>query len=510
MDHHANTTRFCLIAWLAASLLAGCAGANSQPAIGTAPVLPQQTATAGAAQSKGICGNTKLLRGPASAPAGATVVPAGNNTNLSITPNTTYWFAPGVHTFGTSQYGQIIPASGDTFIGAPGAVLDGAHTNLYAFTQHATNVTIEYLTIQNFGPAGSNQNAGVVNHDSGRGWTIQYNTVRDNAGAGVFLGSDNILRDNCLLDNGQYGFSVYAPNGVHDVAIAHNEIAGNDTYHWEQKVSGCGCTGGGKFWDTDRATITGNWVHDNIGPGMWADTDNNDFDFTGNEFDRNDGEGIIIEISYNVSIRQNHFSRNALVYGPHNPGFPTGAIYISESGGDGRVHARYSTIEIADNQFVDNWSGVVLWENADRFCNSPANTSSGYCTLVDPSVANFHTCAAGTIRKQPYYSDCRWKTQNVAVERNTFAFNPATIAHCTVAASCGFQGLFSNWGTYPSWSPYKGDVIERAIAFHQNDRFAANTYTGPWNFMAHDQSVVLDAAQWQGKPYRQDRGSTFE
>ena len=34
--------------------------------------------------------------------------------------------------------------------------------------------------------------------------------------------------------------------------------------------------------------------------------------------------------------------------------------------------------------FIDNWGGVILWENSNRFCNSPDNTSTGYCTLVEP------------------------------------------------------------------------------------------------------------------------------
>ena len=33
--------------------------------------------------------------------------------------------AYGTHTFGSSEFGQIIPQNGDTFIGAPGAILNG-------------------------------------------------------------------------------------------------------------------------------------------------------------------------------------------------------------------------------------------------------------------------------------------------------------------------------------------------------------------------------------------------
>src|ERR1700722_8741960 len=56
-----------------------------------------------------ICGNSGVLQGP-SRPDGAVSVPAGNNSALSLDqPNTTYWFAPGTHTLGSSALNQIIP-----------------------------------------------------------------------------------------------------------------------------------------------------------------------------------------------------------------------------------------------------------------------------------------------------------------------------------------------------------------------------------------------------------------
>ncbi|MGO9341387.1 MAG: hypothetical protein ACLP6E_02530, partial [Acidimicrobiales bacterium] len=127
-----------------------------------------------------ICGNQSVLAGPSGPPAGAVTVPAGNNASVTLNKaNTTYWFAPGTHTLGNGQYNQIIPSDGDTYIGGPGAVIDGQNLNDYAFTQQATDVTIEYLTIENFGQAGGNQNEFVVNHDSGSGWTVKYNTIQD-------------------------------------------------------------------------------------------------------------------------------------------------------------------------------------------------------------------------------------------------------------------------------------------------------------------------------------------
>jgi hypothetical protein len=124
-------------------------------------------------------------------------------------------------------------------------------------------------------------------------------------------------------------------------------------------------------------------------------------------------------------------------------------------------------------------------------------------------VANLSTCVSGTIASQPYYSDCRWHTQNVAVRDNVFSFNPADIgSSCTASNGCGLMGLFSNWGTYPSWSPYQGDVIEVAITSQQNNVWSSNSYTGPWQFMVRDQGNVVSPSTWQAT-WGQDVGSTF-
>jgi len=174
--------------------------------------LPASHVTGG---PKPVCGSSAVLAGPTSPPANATIVPAGDDSDIDLgESDTTYWFAPGVHLLGSGQFTQIIPGNGAAFIGAPGAILNGAHVNDYAFGGSASHVTISYLTIENFGAWGDNEDQGVVNHNSSPYWTIEHTTVRDNAGAGVMVGSGNRLSYDCLSDNQQYGFNVYAPAGA--------------------------------------------------------------------------------------------------------------------------------------------------------------------------------------------------------------------------------------------------------------------------------------------------------
>ena len=359
-------------------------------------------------------------------------------------------------------------------------------------------------------------NEGTVNHDSGENWTMQYNTVTNNGGAGIFVGAGNIASYNCLKDNSQYGFQGYGPNGGEsNIVLDHNEIVGNNTGNWEAKIDGCGCTGGGKFWDVRNVRVTNNYVHDNKSVGLWADTNDNNFLFEGNWIESNDGQAIFWEISYNAAIRNNVIRHNLVAEGParikSGDNFPDAAIYLSESGGDSRVPydlVGSPTIDISNNLIEDNYNGVTLWENADRFCGSPANTSTSYCTLVNPSVAKLSTCNSSNISTAPYYSDCRWKTQNVKVHHNTFKMDRANFVNCSTKM-CGRNAIFSNYGTYPSWSPYKADKISKAIVYDQGNVFSNNTYVGTWNFTALDTGNLVTPSEWTAATYKQDAGSSF-
>jgi hypothetical protein len=97
----------------------------------------------------------------------------------------------------------------------------------------------------------------------------------------------------------------------------------------------------------------------------------------------------------------------------------------------------------------------------------------------------------------------------VKVTYNTFIFRPRRIGRrCDVAHDCGFNGVFSNYGSYPDWSPYMGFRVANAITFHQRNRWHHNRYVGPWRFMAHELGHQVSWRSWRGSRYRQDRGSS--
>ena len=492
-------------------LLSACSSGSSRvstpgPSSGSSRVS-DPSASLGAAAGEARCGNVPI--GPASPPVGAVRVDPSVTGDISAKtqanpPGTVFWLGPGTHRFIKNEFAQVEPKTGDTYIGAPGAVVDGAGVNRYAFTGKAGNVTLRNLTIRGFDAP---VNEGVVNHDSGVGWVIEDSTLIDNHGAAMMAGPDQTVRGNCLKDNGQYGLNGCCGDITH-LQLLNNEFVGNNADDVETKVQNCGCTGGMKLWAVNGADIRGNWIHGNHGPGIWADTNNNDVLIEGNLIEDNDGSAIFYETSYNAVIRDNVIRRNNLVGGrefaDRGDNFPVAAIYLSESGGEPRIKARTDLIDIYRNDFEDNWSGITLWENADRFCNSPANTSTGICTLLVPSVSK---CRRPAINQPPLLGDCRWKTQRVAIHENRFVFDPTSLTGCRPL--CGRMAVISNFGTSPRWSPYQGDLVQRAITLDQQNSWYRNTYVGPWTFTMVDPKGRVTPDQWQSAPYNQDRGSSF-
>ena len=444
-----------------------------------------------------------------SAPKGAVTVPAGDDSSFdSSNPKTTYWFAPGTHT-----NLSIETADGDTYIGAPGAIINGGNDIQYAFQGQYNDtadqdVTIKYLTIKNFYP---NQGGGAVNGSGSNGWTEEDNLMEyNNPGAAMMLGGNNVVRDNCLTKNGEYGFNGYSytdenyehtfTGGALNITLTGNDVSYNNT----QKTSS-GVEGGGKFWQNGNVTVTGNYFHNNIGSaGVWMDTDNAGFLVKDNYFSNNGGEGLMYEISYNADIIDNTFVDNGIVAGPTNPGFPTGAIYISESGGNSTIPSNYAgELNIQDNVFNDNWGGVVLYQNSNRYAGDGQDPG----TLTPPSGVPVYTwintdapnnCPANLTETSPvdYHSLCQWRTQNVTVKNNKFSFNPGDPVYggkCTQAKYCGQNGLFSPFSSTRAYPAY---TVDNLISNSQNNHFTDNSYQGPWSFVYFNQGEVATWSQW--------------
>ena len=503
------------------------------------------------------------------------VLPAGRHSYASfqLRPHTVYYLLPGTHV------GSLMADTGDVFVGGyyhgRTSVLSGNYSpsQTWAIDSNSsdgdiTGVTIEYLTIEKYEPNG---NSAAINPDSNTGWTIRDNLITLNVpGAGVILGSGNVLSHNCMTFNGQYGFQSEDTNswgedsltgGPYGIIVADNEISYNDTCDYEGRLdnsaigwhrhnpvprkdrnSHCGTVqpdgdeGGFKLWQTNGVTIEGNNIHANWGPGAWVDTDNANTTFARNTFTGNEGEAIIEEISYNFSIKDNYLADNDWTDGLGNNTFPMPAIYISESGSDTTFGGVPACAEkacsrqpsyphqsvITGNKLVNNGGSVFLWQDSNRYCS---DGSDGICTLVDhgpkgpftmsackanlPSASLSTSDYVGNQTGSPtedWWDGCLWRTENVSVTRNTIDFKPAAIKDCN-HRDWPDCGAGGLFAEYGSPPNNLGDwVIPTQLTFFQHDTWSHNAYNGPSTFYGWNQGNGDNPVSWADWTGRLSKG----
>ena len=190
---------------------------------------------------------------------------------------------------------------------------------------------------------------------SGSGWRILDNDVRLNHGVGIGFAGASTLAGNFIHDQGQLGFGAAGTGSV----VTNNEISFNGaagySADWE--------AGGSKSWMTDDETLTHNYVHDNMGPGLWDDGGNIDTTYEYNKIVDNWGAGIQQEISYDATIEHNEIAGNG--FRLHKGWAWDAGIEIQSSGG-------IKLIDIAYNVVVNNYNGITLLDSGDRAEDQPA------------------------------------------------------------------------------------------------------------------------------------------
>lgn len=205
---------------------------------------------------------------------------------------------------------------------------------------NSPNVTITGLIVEKYAnPAqhGAIDNR-LNNSDAGaRDWVITGNEVRLNHGVGIKVGKNARVEGNNVHHNGQLGIGAVGSGS----RFENNEIAYNGQIpfwaDWER--------GGTKFAKTTNIQLVGNYVHHNVGPGLWADLSAKDMLFADNTVIGNTKAGIYYEISYDAVIRDNYLEGNGFGFDPWLWG---GGIVISSS----------PNVEIYGNTVINNGDGI--------------------------------------------------------------------------------------------------------------------------------------------------------
>ena len=199
---------------------------------------------------------------------------------------------------------DIKPRSYDRFIGQPGVIIDGqakVDKGLWGWdgVVGEVHVSVEGIVFRNF-----------IQSAVALGWYARVaNNELYNNGTGVELTSYSELDKNYIHDNRQYGLTGGSSSDI----LIRNDDSDNNTSNY------CGGTcrgnaGGSKVVGaaagTYNLTWEGNYVHDNIGVGIWSDINVRTSLYEHNTVVDNSASGILHEISWDAEIRHNTLINN--------------------------------------------------------------------------------------------------------------------------------------------------------------------------------------------------------
>lgn len=277
-------------------------------------------------------------------PGDAVAIDPGESIQAAVNAHaegTTFVIKAGVH-----RQQLIKPKNGMSFLGEPGAVLDGENVTMQAFDAYLTsNVTVRGLRITRYKPANTN---GALHGDDSTGWVVEDNEIDHNSNgtyrvAGLRPGSGWTVRNNRIHHNGW--------NGIDGSRCADTIFEGNEIYANPPVAIGdtVGEAGNMKLFACGRIIIRGNYVHDSPHKGIWIDTMHPDVTIEGNRVINHGSTGIWYEFSYRGTVRDNYVE-NAGYLASRIAGWPHAAgIQISNS----------PDVVVTGNTVVNSFNGII-------------------------------------------------------------------------------------------------------------------------------------------------------
>lgn len=296
-------------------------------------------------------------------PAGSIVIPAGSTTAsrqtlINANPGATFWIRAGLH----SANGSNTPSTGQTFVGEFGAIIDGTgwvttdgtQAVFRAHLQNIDNVTIRNLVIRNCPQRGIH-----TWHDFSDNWLVE-NCEITTCYCALSLPNSSTARGCYLHHNNGDSQGGFIPNGGYIVSLAHDVLFENNDISFNGDIQ--------KVVDQCvNTTFRYNFIHDNLGAGIWHDGDNTGVLIESNLIQDNGQHGIIHEISGSATMRNNRILRNAIT-----------GIFLSTSK-NVTVTGNYLEDNLQSLNLLANMAavggGVIGWDLAN-------NTVSGNTVVV--------------------------------------------------------------------------------------------------------------------------------
>ena len=219
-----------------------------------------------------------------------------------------------------------------------------------------------------------------------------------------------------------------------------------------------------------------------IGPGCGPIPTTRGFDVEHNYFASNQGEGFIYEISYNLRlVRTTPLSATPLAAGPQNwrvsrprrSIFPSPAPTTASPGPYGNTLAitatRSPTIGVASS------CGRTPTGTAATGRTPPRVTAPWSIPRRRQSPQVAATAASSTnalLRRLPLEDPERPRQHGMSSPSTRPVIGP----DCTPDKYCGFNGIFSQWG---SWVPFHGTVVETTLRLIRITISCRTPITGP-------------------------------
>jgi hypothetical protein len=379
-------------------------------------------------------------------PAGAVDVLPGQSIQLIINANvgaTTFCLHKGVYPITAS----IRPKTGNTFVGEyvldsqgqpQPAILDGTGWTTTERTQAAfrvyddpndpndptdpvNDVTIRNLVVRNmpqwgiYAEWGINASQQLANH-----WTIDHNEIASSKW-GLLFGPNFTVTNNYIHHNvGNSSSSIpddrgggYLGDSADNTTFDNNEIAYNGR---EQKVG-----------RSSNVKFTNNFVHHNVGDGIWYDSNPNAAALIdNNRVEDNGRNGIFFEASVGATISNNAVRRHTSWDG----------IFISMS----------QNAQIFNNTLEGNYGGIDYFLNCfvlsatDDVKNNAAHDNSVVVgTQIDTYASAFTSTGCTSTQLALYLNG----SKNLTFSRNTYR-----------VPSLSFTRYFL-WGGWKDWSQWQ-------------------------------------------------------
>jgi hypothetical protein len=276
-----------------------------------------------------------------------------------------------------------------------------------AFAGAAANVTINGLVIERF--AGQGIYANIDNGPAASGWIVENCSISYAHVEGISTGTQMQILNNTICDNGQLGIIGKADSNL----VEGNEICRNDYAQFFETA------GGGYFHDDTNLVVENNNIHDNFGVGFHTDGGSQNVLYENNHTARNDGSGILHEISHSAIIRNNLSEGDVLLVPTHTAvGYGAGILILASD-----------NVEIYGNTVTNSMNGIAGYQlvRVDSLGTHILQNLSVHNNVITQQAG-----AAGGVlvyQKDPSYYPMVFTTWNNHFDDNTYCLSTPTASH---------------------------------------------------------------------------------